>query len=198
MRRHLAQHTPGLMRVRKQYAMLCPFIQKEELHLLFEVRAATLRRQPGEVCFPGGQMEPGETPEACALRETCEELGILPEQVELWGRTDFIADASGSWMQPVAGLVGPEGLRELKPSASEVAQTFTVPFSFFQTQQPHIYQYDLKPVPQADFPYAEIGFPDGYPFRGGRVEVPVWSYEGHIIWGLTARVIRNLLQITDR
>lgn len=198
VRRRLEKHTPGLMRCRNRYAMLCPFVMRgEDLHLIFEVRAATLRRQPGEVCFPGGRIEPGETPENCALRETWEELHIAPEHVELWGKTDFIVDAANAWMQPVVGLVRQEGVQELKPSESEVAETFTVPFSFFQTQSPHLYQYDLKPVPQENFPYEEIGFPNGYPFRGGQVEVPVWHYENHIIWGITARIIRNLLQITE-
>lgn len=196
LRRRLAAHVPGLMCGRNRYAMLCPFVKKEDgLHLLFEVRAATLRRQPGEVCFPGGRMEERESPENCALRETWEELCIRPEHVEIWGRTDFIADAAGAWMQPVAGMILPEGMTELRPSEAEVEAIFSVPLSFFREHPPHIYHYDLRPAPQEDFPYGEIGFPDGYAFRGGQVEVPVWQYGGHVIWGLTARMIRNLLQI---
>jgi coenzyme A diphosphatase NUDT7 len=196
LRRLLAAHTPELMNSRGRYAILCPFAELSgSLHLLFEVRAATLRRQPGEVCFPGGRIEPGETPEACALRETWEELHIAPRNVELWGRTDFMTDAAGAWMQPVAGLIRPEGLKELRPSCAEVAETFFVPLSFFREQPPHVYHYDLRPAPGENFPYAEIGFPDGYAFRGGQVEVPVWQYDGHVIWGLTARSIRNVLKI---
>ena len=52
--------------------------------VLFEVRSATLRRQPGEVCFPGAAISRGEEPTACALRETWEgALGIPPEGVEV-------------------------------------------------------------------------------------------------------------------
>ena len=62
---------PGLLGRKHACAVLCPFVETEEgLRLLFEVRAPSLRRQGGEVCFPGGRMEPGETPEQCALRET--------------------------------------------------------------------------------------------------------------------------------
>lgn len=198
LRRQFAAHTPGLMNGRGRYAVLCPFVrQGDELHLLFEVRAANLRRQPGEVCFPGGRMEQGESPEICALRETEEELQIAPEQVELWGRTDFITTARGGWMQPVAGLVTEEGLRTLRPSPAEVAETFSVPLRFFQKEPPALYHYDLKAEPEADFPHAEVGFPDGYPFRGGQVQVPIWKWEGHVIWGLTGRVIRNLLEILE-
>jgi coenzyme A diphosphatase NUDT7 len=196
--RRLAAHTPGLMCSRNRYAMLCPFVERQDgLYLLFEVRAATLRRQPGEVCFPGGRMETGESPEACALRETGEELHIAPEHIELWGRTDFIVDASNAWMQPVAGKILPEGLTELRPSRTEVEETFLVPLSFFREHAPHLYHYDLRPLPQIDFPYEEIGFPSGYAFRGGQVEVPIWQYNGRVIWGLTARIIRNILQITE-
>ena len=60
LRRRYGGHEPGLMGARKEYAVLCPFVEREDgPHLLFEVRAAGLR-QGGEVCFPGGRMEPGD------------------------------------------------------------------------------------------------------------------------------------------
>ena len=68
---------PGIMGVRTHYAVLVPVVEwNGKLHLLFEVRSDALRRQPGEVCFPGGRMEEGESPTQCALRETEEELAI--------------------------------------------------------------------------------------------------------------------------
>ena len=71
LRRRYADHVPGLLGARHSYAVLCPLVERPDgLHLLFEVRSAALHRQPGEVCFPGGRMEAGETPEQCALRET--------------------------------------------------------------------------------------------------------------------------------
>ncbi|NEU34154.1 CoA pyrophosphatase, partial [bacterium LRH843] len=59
-----------------QFAVLVPLVQKQdELHVLFEVRAHHLRRQPGEICFPGGKIEPNDsTPQDAAVRETTEEL----------------------------------------------------------------------------------------------------------------------------
>ena len=56
---------------RGEFAVLAPLVRVDgETHLLFEVRALHMRRQPGEVCFPGGQIEEGETPLEAAVRET--------------------------------------------------------------------------------------------------------------------------------
>ena len=104
LRRRYADHVPGLLGARHSYAVLCPLVERPDgLHLLFEVRSAALHRQPGEVCFPGGRMEAGETPEQCALRETWEELGIPPEDIRLLGRADFLHLRSEALMHPVLG-----------------------------------------------------------------------------------------------
>ena len=74
LRRFYGDHVPTLLEARHEYAVLCPLVERPDgLHLLFEVRSAGVS-QSGETCFPGGQMEPGETPADCALRETEEEL----------------------------------------------------------------------------------------------------------------------------
>ena len=64
-------HVPEIMGTKAHYAVLVPLVEwRGEVQVLFEVRADTLERQPGEVCFPGGHMEPGESPTECAFRET--------------------------------------------------------------------------------------------------------------------------------
>ena len=78
--RRFMDHTPVLMDVRAHYAVLVPLVEWQgEPYLLLEVRSETLNRQPGEVCFPGGGVEPGETPEEAALRELKEETGAVPD-----------------------------------------------------------------------------------------------------------------------
>ena len=192
----LRTRTPGLMDARRAYAVLVPLVEREgELCLLYEVRARTLRRQPGEVCFPGGLMERGETPEACALRETWEELGIPPEQIKLLGRLDFIAHRANFLMQPVLGLVDSGALEGMVPSPAEVDEVFFVPLSHLLETEPIEYEYELIPTPAENFPYEVIGILRDYRWQHGWENVPVYPWQGRAIWGLTGRITRHLIQV---
>ena len=118
-------HTPKLQDVNREYAVLVPLAQRPEgLSLLYEVRSEQLGRQPGEVCFPGGRMETGEDPVACALRETWEELAIPPERIQVVAQLDFLTHQGGFAMYPVLGILSPEGVEQLRPSPAEVKETF--------------------------------------------------------------------------
>lgn len=193
LRRRFGGHTPGLLGARHSFAVLCPLVEREDgLHLLFEVRAKELR-QGGEVCFPGGRAEPGESPLQCALRETEEELSISSAEITLLGTPDFICNQRGFLLYPVLGLVSPIGLAAMRPSPSEVEEVFTVPVNFFRDTPPERYSYDLLPQPPADFPYEAVGISRDYPWSHGRVDVPVWYYGGHAIWGMTGRIVSHLI-----
>ena len=144
----LEGRAPGLMDASRAYAVLVPLVEREgEFYLLYEVRAKTLRRQPGEVCFPGGRMEAGESPEECALRETFEELSIPPESVRLLGRLDFIAHRANFLMHPVLGLVDSGALAGMVPNPAEVEEVFLVPLSHLLAANPIEYSYELVPAP---------------------------------------------------
>lgn len=193
LRRLFGGHQPGLMGARHSYAVLCPLVERADgAHLLFEVRAAGIR-QGGEVCFPGGKADSGESAADCALRETGEELSIPRQEITLLGTPDFLCSQRGFLVQPVVGLVSADGMAALRPAPAEVADVFTAPLSFFRACPPEIYSYELLPRVPADFPYDAIGIPESYAFQRGRVEVPVWRYQGHIIWGMTARIVRHLI-----
>ena len=194
----LAGRTPGIQGVNQQYAVLAPLVEEAgALHLLFEVRARTLSRQPGEVCFPGGRVEPGETPASCALRETAEELAIPPEEVELLAPLDLLVQPGVFVMHPFLARVSRAGLAAMVPSPAEVGETFTVPLDFFRQNSPLRYTNDLAPQVGEDFPYDLIGFPQGYPWRHGRVEVPIYRWQGRAIWGLTGRIVDSLVHLLE-
>ena len=104
LRRFYGDHVPTLLEARHEYAVLCPLVERPNgLHLLFEVRSAGVS-QSGETCFPGGQMEPGEAPADCALRETEEELSIPRAEIRLLGQGDFICNQRGFLLRPLPGL----------------------------------------------------------------------------------------------
>ena len=184
---------PGLMDASSRYAVLVPLVEREDgVYVLYEVRSASLRRQPGEVCFPGGRMEPGESPEQCALRETGEELGISVDEIEVLGRLDFIAHRANFIMYPVLARTPKKLLSQMKPNPAEVGETFLVPVDYLLDNPPQEYTYSLIPDTPEDFPYELIGIPKDYRWQRGGETVPVYPWPGHTIWGLTGRITRHL------
>lgn len=188
-------HVPQVQDVKQEYAVLVPLVKGPEgPSLLFEVRASTLAHQPGEVCFPGGKVEPGERPRDCALRETVEELAIPPEEVELIAPLDLLVQQGKFVMHPFLGVVSQRGMEAMTPSPAEVGSTFLVPVEWFRAHPPQVYSYELKPQVTDDFPYDSIGFPRGYRWRSGEVTVPIYPWPERPIWGLTGRIVRHLME----
>lgn len=160
-------HVPEIMGTKAHYAVLVPLVEwRGEVQVLFEVRADTLERQPGEVCFPGGHMEPGESPTECAFRETWEELGIPASAIRPIARLDDVYMPRGDLMHPVMAQVETGAVVHMTASADEVKETFLVPADFFRREEPLVYTYPLEPKVGEDFPYALIGFPQGLPLAG--------------------------------
>ncbi len=186
-------HVPKVQDVTGEYAVLVPLVERPEgLCLLYEVRADTLGRQPGEVCFPGGRLEPGEDAVSCALRETWEELAIPPEAVEVIGEMDFLHIRSGCLLRPVLGQVDSAALDALRPSEAEVADTFLVPLQWLRNHPPAVYAH-RQPMDVPDFPYGEVGVSTDYPWRAYYMEVPVYHGLPHPLWGLTARITMDVV-----
>lgn len=194
--RLLEGRTPGLMDATGRYAVLVPLVEREDgWYLLYEVRARSMRRQPGEVCFPGGRMEGAESPEACALRETEEELSIPPSAVRILGRLDFIAHRANFIMYPILALVDARAVEHMTLNPGEVDETFLVPVRHLLETEPLEYSYQLIPQPAEGFPYELIGIPRDYRWQPGGENVPVYPWEGHAIWGLTGRITRYLVAL---
>lgn len=161
--------------------------------MIFEVRAASLHRQPGEICLPGGKIEPGETPTQAALRETREELGIPMEAIEVVGPLGALFHSDQRVVYATLAHCAPDVLQQVCPSPAEVAEVFSVPLDWFRANPPAYYQYQQVFTALEDLPPQMARWLASYPtLRQGRY----WSYEGKLIWGLTARVIALVLEAT--
>ncbi|MCD8086152.1 MAG: CoA pyrophosphatase [Clostridiales bacterium] len=195
LRRALARQTaPAGERVREA-AVLVPLVETEGGYaLLYEVRAATLRRQPGEVCFPGGGIEGAETPSEAALRETWEELAIPPERVTLLGELPMAVHSTLRRVYPVVGVLPQAAVEGARPSPAEVGRIFTVPLDWLLHNPPSRAAYTLAPERLEEQPPEVQDFLKGYRFRQ---EALYWRWDGETIWGLTARITWQLLNCVD-
>ena len=189
---------PGAIGQRKDCAVLIPLVERADgLHILYEQRSTKMKTQPGDVCFPGGRMEPGETPAECALRETEEEIGIPAEKIRILGQFDSIYEVSHLTMNTVIGVIEEEDLDLLKLNPKEVETVFTVPYRFFLETEPIRYEYEVVQKVD-DFPYEAAGIRKDYRWRVGKNSAPIFHYgegsERQIIWGLTARITMWLVE----
>ncbi|XP_068941967.1 peroxisomal coenzyme A diphosphatase NUDT7 isoform X1 [Petaurus breviceps papuanus] len=118
-------------------SVLLPLLVKEEkIYLLFTVRSKKLRTSPGEVCFPGGKSDPGDTDEiATALREAQEEIGLQPHQVEVICRLVPYITKKGAMVTPVVGFI--DSSFQAQPNPHEVSEVFLVPLEYFLSLHTH-------------------------------------------------------------
>jgi 8-oxo-dGTP pyrophosphatase MutT (NUDIX family) len=157
-------------------AVLVPIVLNPEgggPSVLLTLRSSRLASHAGQVSFPGGRIEPGETPEAAALREAAEEVGLDPRLPEILGRLPDHLTGTGYRMTPVVALVRPP--LNLVPDPAEVEEPFELPLSV-------VLDPDAPQRHRAE--------------RGGRMrEFWVWPHERHYIWGATAAVLVNLARL---
>lgn len=188
----LAGRTPGCMDQKRygQYAVIAPYLPEKEA-FLFEVRASSLKHQPGEVSFPGGHIEKGETARQAALRETAEELLVDAGAVDIIAPLDIYTAPYSIQIHPfLAKLSGYGGTFQ----PAEVQKVFTVPFSFFLENQPTVYPVAVQMCPPEDFPYHLVG---GKPYPWRQASYPVLFYRcaGHVIWGITAAIMHHIVSL---
>lgn len=154
-------------------AVLIPITQRKNStsQVILTVRSENLRSHAGQISFPGGSYEPqDEDLIATALRETDEEIGIAPHQVEVIGKLGDMALPSGFMITPVVGLVADD--IELAPCPIEVADIFHVPLPVL---------LDPRQYKSSQFQYE----------NASRTTLEL-HFEDYRIWGATAAILFHL------
>ncbi len=158
-------------------AVLVPIVDRPGgMTVLLTQRTETLTIHAGQISFPGGRIEPEDRhPEAAALREAEEEVGLAGDRVTLIGRLDVYLTRTGFRITPVVGIVAPPFSLHLDPV--EVADAFEVPLGF--VLDPANHQRHSRP------------------FKGRQRQFYALPYGDRYIWGATAGMLVNLAQILN-
>ena len=177
-----------------RFSVLVPLIEiNGELNLVYEIRSESIR-QPGEVSFPGGKIEENENPQYAAIRETCEELGINEENIEVLSEMDYATSKGGSFVHTFLGYIKNVDSAKINYSRDEVSELFFVPLSYFLETEPEKYYMNYHPKADDDFPYHMVN--EGRNYNWGSIRYPVYfyKYKNYIIWGLTAKITYGFIK----
>lgn len=186
IRRRLAGYAPGTLPLEiahddyddgtglKPAAVLVPLVaHRGEASMLLTVRNARMKAHAGQVAFPGGRCDDGETAERAALREAEEEVALDPAQVEILGTIDDYITGTGYRVTPVVGIV-PPGL-DYRANPAEVSDIFELPLTHALNDQRHL-------ANEAEW-------------RGRRRRYFTIDWPHQNVWGATAGIIVNLTRI---
>lgn len=176
-------------------AVLLPLLEiNGETCILFEKRAADMKMQPGEICFPGGAVDPSDpNPEYAAIRETSEELGIVTANIQLISALDIFVSPFGAIIYPYAGSI--DNPYEISINPAEVEEIFTVPLQYLLDQQPIEQKLVLKVDFPENYPFELVPGGRNYPYRNAYIPQQFYLWEDRIIWGLTARILHHFLNL---
>lgn len=158
-------------------AVLVPVLMAPDgLRLLFTVRAASLRNHAGQISFPGGRVDPGESLEQAARRETREEIGLEVPADAVVAQLDDHSSPARYVATPVVALIAWPQTLTLNPA--EVAEAFTAPLDELARIEPRSEERQLFDQRRRLY---------YYPWHDGRQE--------RLIWGFTGNVLKNLLDL---
>lgn len=192
----MKDRVPHPLDVNEEYSVVLPLINIEgSWELIYEVRSNELERQPGEISFPGGKVEKGESYKEAAIRETVEELNINEGNINIIGELDYLVSRDNTIIHAFAAIIEKVHIKDIKPSIEEVNHIFTVPIDFFIENEPELYYIDLYPSINDDFPYNLIPNGKNYRWRMGKHSVYFYNYKDYVIWGYTAKITKNFIDI---
>ena len=176
LRAQLAEPGPWQPTTLRRAAVLCPLVMHGgEDHVLFVLRPHGQLQHAGQVAFPGGMRAGDETVLATALREAHEEIGVPRDVVTVLGELPPRASSTGIHVHAVVARLAPFALR---PDPREVARVLHVPLAQLRDER----RWLERPPP--------AGAPGQQPPTG-----PHFVLEHDVLWGLTARFVRDLLAV---
>jgi 8-oxo-dGTP pyrophosphatase MutT (NUDIX family) len=161
----------------KAAVMILLYLRDDAWNVVFIRRPSTVLHHKDQISFPGGGIEPGEDFVQAALRETREEIGVPPEKVRVLGAlTPLYIPPSNFCVYPVVAAV--DGPLSFTPQAEEVAEVIEVPLD--RLLEPETVHEETRTI------------------RGETVSVPFYAHGGHKIWGATAMVLAEFLDVLIR
>ena len=192
-------------------AVLVPFAEiRGELHVILEKRSSSIK-QPDEICFPGGRLntEIPETPAQAAIREMMEETGLRVSEQDIFLRMKGLISPFSMLIYPFVCFVKDFNLNSVVLNEREVSDLLIVPFSFFINNIPEKYMIQVKMHSEVEsingdkkilLPVEALELPSFYNKPYGNIKQPVyiWKYGNEKIWGLTARIIVEILSLLNR
>lgn len=180
-------------------SVLIPIVTvNNEPHILFEVRSHQLKSQPGEICFPGGKVDDDETVQHSAVRETVEELNIEAKDIQVIGNLSPIVTTFNMVVYPFSAILHNVKLEEIRYNIDEVDSIFTVPIKYLIEHKPLVHKLKVSTIPDKDFPFHLIQQGKDYSWRVNDYYVYFYKYKKYIIWGITAKILKNFLDILSK
>ncbi|WP_396129657.1 NUDIX hydrolase [Exiguobacterium mexicanum] len=173
-------------------AVLIPLAEVDGAwHVIFEVRAHTMRRQPGEISFPGGRLDPGETPVQAAVRETSEELLLAMDEIEVIGRLQPLATPHRQLIYPFVGVI--PTIPDVRHT-DEVDHLFSIPVETLLLLDPFHGEMEWTMNPDQNIPFDRMANAKAYEKRVIKMREPFYEHEDYIIWGLTGKILTQFIK----
>lgn len=176
-------------------AVILPLVYiNDKINVLFQKRSSKLLHQPGEISFPGGKLETFDaSPRQGAIRETCEELGLQPSNIDVIAQLDIFVSPFNVIVYPFVAFI--DDVNNVVPCQDEVEEVFYVPLDYLMDNAPIKHKMWLNVEAEQDFPFDLIPQGKDYPFRKAYIPQLFWLWREHVIWGLTARILNSFIAL---